>query len=79
MCTDILFKVSVFVCLISALVLVFFFLGVELIYSVVVVSGVQHSDSVVCVCSFPFTFFSILVYYKILNMVPCAIQQDLAA
>ena len=50
MCTDILFKVSVFVCLISALVLVFFFLGVELIYSVVVVSGVQHSDSVVCVC-----------------------------
>ena len=30
-----------------------------------------------CVCVFFFIFFSIMVYYKILNIVPCAIQQDL--
>ena len=32
----------------------------------------------VCVCVYVFfRFFSILVYHKIVNIVPCAIQQDL--
>ena len=46
----------------------FFLIEVWLIYSVVLVSGVQKSDT------FFFRFFSIIVYYKILNIVPCAIQ-----
>ena len=46
----------------------YLFIEVELIYSV---SGVQQSDS--NIYSF-FRFFSITGYYKILNIVPCAIQ-----
>ena len=45
---------------------------------------VQQSDSVlyilyiyICVYIFFFRFFSIIGYYKILNIVPCAMQQDL--
>ena len=42
------------------------------------VSGVQHSDSVIYVniyvYIFFFMFFSITVYYRILNIVPCALQ-----
>ena len=45
-----------------------------LIYNVVLVSGVWKSDSVICVYSLDFfKFFSIIVYYRILNIVPCAI------
>ena len=36
------------------------------------VSGIQQSDSVAYI--FFFRFFSIIGYYKILNIVPCAIQ-----
>ena len=38
------------------------------------VSAVQWNDSVMYI--FFFIFFSIMVYHKILNTVPCAIQQD---
>ena len=43
------------------------------IYSVVLVSGVLQNDSVVYTYTFFFIFFSIIVYYKILNIVPSAI------
>ena len=62
-----------------------FFIEVQLIYNVGLISAVQPSDSVVyihvcvcvcvCVCVYPFkTLFPTVVYYKILNIVPCAIQ-----
>ena len=41
----------------------------------VLVSGVQQRDSVMYM--FFFVFFSIMVYYKILNIGPRVIQQDL--
>lgn len=40
-------------------------------YSLVLVSGVQHSDSVIHV--FFFIIFSIMVYHRTPNIVPCAI------
>ena len=43
------------------------------IYSVVLVSGVLQNDSVVYTYTFFFIFFSIIVFYKILNIVPSAI------
>ena len=48
----------------------------ELIYSIVLVSGVKHSDSVIYIYIyiFLFRFFSLIGYYKILSIVPCAIQ-----
>ena len=78
-----------------------FFIEVQLIYIVVLVSGVQQSDSVIhihtyiyiyiyihiyihiyiCVYIyvyiyiFFFRFFSLVGYYKMLSIVPCAIQQ----
>ena len=30
-----------------------------------------------CACIYTFSDFSIILYYKILNIVPCAIQSDL--
>ena len=47
-----------------------FFITVELIYNV---SGIQQSNSYI----FFFRFFSIIGYYKILNIVPCAVCQVL--
>ena len=44
-----------------------------LIYSVVVVSGIQQSDSIIYI----FRLFFIIGYYKTLNIVPWTIQQDL--
>ena len=44
------------------------------IYSVVLISAVQQSDSVIHIYTFFFVFFSIVVYHRILNIVPCAIQ-----
>lgn len=41
-------------------------------YNLVLVSGVQHCDSVIHV--FFFIIFSIMVYHRTLNIVPCAIQ-----
>ena len=51
-----------------------FFLNWNIIYNVVLVSGVQQSDSVTHTYIFFFIFFSIIVYYKIWNIVPYAIQ-----
>ena len=51
-----------------------YFIEVELIYNVVVVSGLQQSDSVIHIYTFSFIFFSIMAYYRILNIVPCTIQ-----
>ena len=58
-----------------------FFIEVQLIYNVVLISAVQPSDSgvyihSVCVCVYTLfkTLFPTVVYYKILNIVPCAIQ-----
>ena len=50
------------------------------IYSVVFVSGVQQIDSgIPCISVFFFIFFSVTVFYRILNRVPFAIQEDLVA
>ena len=51
----------------------FFLIEVWLIYNTVLVSGIQRSDLAVCVCTSFFGFFSIIAYYKILNIIPCAI------
>ena len=52
-----------------------FFIEVQLIYNAVLVSGVQQSASVIHIYLFFFRFFSIIGnYYKILNIVPRAIQ-----
>ena len=47
-----------------------YFVEVQLIYNIVLISAVQQSDSVV----HTYTFFSIMIYLRILNIVPCAIQ-----
>ena len=45
------------------------------------ISGAQLSDcdSVIHVCVYIYNFsvFSIIIYYKMLNIVPCATQYDL--
>ena len=48
-------------------------------YNAVLVSGVQHSDSVISIylSIIFFRFFSLIGHYKILSIVPCAIQQVL--
>ena len=48
------------------------FIKLYLIYSVVLVSAVQQSDSVRDI--YFFIFFSIMIYYRILNIVLCAMQ-----
>ena len=48
-----------------------FKIEVWLIYNVVLVSGVQHSYSVLYIYGI---FFSIMVYYRILTIALCAIQ-----
>ena len=55
-----------------------FYIVVQLIYNVVLVSGVQQSDSVTHThIPIFFRFFSLIGYYKILSIVACAIQQIL--
>ena len=58
-----------FVCLFIYLI------EVQLIYNVVLASGVQKSDSYiyVCVCIYSFWIFFHIGYYKILSRLPCAI------
>lgn len=48
---------------------------VQLIYSVALVSGVQPSDSVICIYTFFFRFFSSIVYYKILSIFSSAVRR----
>ena len=45
----------------------------QLTYNVVLISGIQQSDSLRYIHIFFFRFFSIVDYYRILNIVPCAI------
>ena len=52
----------------------FFLIGVWLIYSVVLVSGVQQSDSVIH--TFFLRFFSIASYYWTLNIAACAVHRS---
>ena len=59
------------------LIFLFFSMEVQLIYNFVLASGVQQSDSDIHIYTFFFIFFSIMVYHRILNIVPCAIQQDI--
>ena len=44
------------------------------IYNVVLISASEQSDSATHMYMFFFIFFSIMVYLRILNIVPCAIQ-----
>ena len=50
------------------------FIEVQLIYNLVLVSGVQQSDSVLYILFIFFRLFSIIGYYKIMSIVPTAIQ-----
>jgi len=43
------------------------------IHSIVLVLGIQQNDKVIHICSY-LKFFSIIGYYKTLNVAPCAIQ-----
>ena len=52
-------------------ILSYFLIEVLLIYNIVLVSGVQQSDSVICTYFLFFIFFSIMVYYKILTSSLC--------
>ena len=53
---------------------------VQLIYNIVLVSAVQKIDSVLHIYIYIhfLILFSLMVCHKILNIIPCAIQQDLA-
>ena len=52
-----------------------YFIEVSLIYNVVLISTVPPSDSVVHIYTHSFSYsFFIVVYHRILNRVPCAIQ-----
>lgn len=53
------------------------FIEVWLIYNAVFISAVQQFDSVVHTRTFFLIFLSTMVYARILNVVPCATQQDL--
>ena len=50
-----------------------FFVDIQLIYNVVLISAVQQTDSVVHIYTFFFVdiFFSMMVYPRISNIVPC--------
>ena len=55
-----------------------FFIEVQLIYNVVLISVVQKSDSVTYIYIYIYNLFkiflSIMVYHRILNIVLCAVQ-----
>ena len=57
------------------LLLLLIFIGVQLLYSVVLFSTVQQSESAICLHMFPYflDFFTISVITE--HRVPCAIQQ----
>ena len=49
--------------------------GIHLIYNVVLASRAQQSGSDIYIYIYPFSdFFPIIGYYKILNIVSCAVQ-----
>ena len=45
-------------------------------YSAVLISAGLQCDSIIHTYTYFFIFFSIMVYYRILSIVPCAIQSD---
>ena len=49
----------------------------RLIYNIVLVPGVQQSDSVFHINMYLFRLFSIIHCYKILNIVPCVYSSSL--
>ena len=54
-----------------------FLIEVQLIYSIVLVSGVEQSDQVyiyIHIYVYSLKFFSITVYYKVLGLVLCGTQ-----
>ena len=51
-----------------------YFIEVWLIYNVLLISVVKHSDSVIHIYLFFFIFLSVMVCYMILTIVPCVIQ-----
>ena len=53
-----------------------FHIVVQLIYNVVLFSGLQKSDSVIYIYKLS-QFFSIIGYNTILNIIPCAVHQVL--
>ena len=55
------------------LLFVYYFL-LSLNYNVVLITAVQQSDSVIRIYAFIFIFFFIMVYHRILSIIPCAIQ-----
>ena len=49
------------------------FTEIRLIYNVVLISSVQQNDSLIYINILFFSvFFSVMVYYKILSIAPCA-------
>ena len=46
-------------------------------YNVVLISAGQQGDSIIHIHTFFFIFFHTMVYLRVLNIVPCAIQYDL--
>ena len=60
------------------LCLTIYFIELMLICSVVLISTAQESDSVIHIHIYILhIFFSIMVYHRILNTAPCAIQKGL--
>ena len=59
---------------VTLLTVYLFLIDVLLIYNVVLSTAVWQSDSVIHVHTFFFMFLSIMIYYRILNIVPCALQ-----
>ena len=55
----------------------FFFIELQLTYSVVPISCKHSKATQLYTYILFYVFFSIVVYYRILNIVPCATQQDL--
>ena len=43
----------------------------KLIYNVVLISALQQNDSSIYVCIHYFSYFSIMIYHRLLNIVPC--------
>ena len=73
---------SLFVCLIFIIYGFFFFFWVYLLYSVVLVSGAQQSESVIHINRHistlsVFRFFSRISHHRVLSKVPCALRQVL--
>ena len=54
-----------------------FFIDLQLIYHIVLVSTVHQSDSLMRIYTLFSIFFSIIVYHRVLTLLPCAVQEAL--